>query len=121
MNENAEVHGAENDNHVPPERPVMPKADRPGASSEGCLHYIVYSDLAWFALVVAQLISGVGCLAVVLFGIYELFRGLLLADIVLIISSAVGTPVAFVLQLAVFVAFARVAELERCEPQRRRS
>ena len=113
MNANEEVHEAGNDKHVPPARTAIPKAYKLDSSSGDFLHSITYSSLAWFTLGIAQIISGIGCLAILLFGAYEIFLGMVNTDIVLILSSAIGTPVAFVLQFAVFLVFARVAELER--------
>ena len=113
MNANEETRRAENDSHVSPARAVTPKAYRLGASSQDFLHSVSYSGLAWFALGVAQLVSGLGCLAIPLAALYGVFSGIVLDDIALILYSVIGTPVAFVLQFAIFVVFTRVAELKR--------
>jgi hypothetical protein len=113
MHANEEVQEREDGDHIPPARLVTPGKYKLGAPSQSLLHSIIYSGLAWFALGLAQVISGLGCLVTPFVGLYGVFWGIVLEDIELILYSLLGTPVAFVFQFATFVLFARVAELER--------
>lgn len=68
--------------------------------------------LAAVSLAIAEILSALDCLAIVLLGLFGFIVGCVRGDIVLILSSLIGTPVAFMLQFAVLVVFARVADLE---------
>ena len=92
---------------------VASRAYKRGSSSQEFPYSVSHSGLAWFALGAAQLISGLGCLAIPLVGLYGVVSGIALNDIVRVLWSLLGTPVAFMLEFAAFVVFARVAELER--------
>jgi type IV secretory pathway TrbL component len=104
MNENEEPREVQKDKILQPAEPVIPKAYRLGSASKDFLHSISHSGLAWLSLLVARLVSAVGCLAILVFGAYEFLVGVVMEDTVLILCSLIGTPVAFV--------FVRVAELE---------
>jgi hypothetical protein len=113
MNANEEVREPEDADHASPARLVTPRKYTLGDSSRDVLHSVIYSALAWFALGVAKVVSGIGCIVIPFVGLYWLLWAIILQDLLLILCSALGTPVAFVLQFATFVLFARVAELER--------
>ena len=71
---------------------------------------LAYSGFASFSLWLALIISAIGCVAILVFGLYECYLAGAAIDRVRMWCWLVGTPVAFVLQFAVFVVFARAVK-----------
>ena len=109
MNENEEVPETNEDKSVKPAKPVIPKGYKLGPRArEGW----TYGRLATVSLVVAKVSSFLGCLAILLIGFCEFCVGYASGDIMLVLLSLVGTPMAFMLQFAMLVVFLRVADLK---------
>ena len=73
---------------------------------------LAWSGLARFSLAFAQLVSALGCAAVLIFGVYGIYFGSITNAPAIVWCSLIGTPVAFILQFATFVVFVRVAGLK---------
>lgn len=103
MNENRDVH---EDKKGSPERPAVPRTYRLGdRGANPFLDFFMF--LAQFSLVFAQVISVFSCVAILVFGGYQLCMGTLRHHGMLIL---IGTPVAFLYQFAMLVVFIRVAK-----------
>ena len=74
------------------------------------LRNLTHCRLAAMALLVAELITLIGCVLIPCVGLYVLGSGLVAGDVATILYAAIVTPVAFMLEFAMFVIFARVAE-----------
>ncbi|MHC4176541.1 MAG: hypothetical protein ACYSWU_03490 [Planctomycetota bacterium] len=73
--------------------------------------HLARSKFATLMLLLAEVITGTVCIGILSFGVVILCNGLIAGDTVKTLCALFGTPVAFTLQFATFVVFARVAEL----------
>ena len=106
MNENEEVHEADEDRPEPLVTPTTYALRSPGRD----LLLDFFSNLARFSLVFAQVVSVLSCIAILVFGIFQLCVGIEEGHEILILSALVGTPVAFLYQFAMLVVFSRATK-----------
>ena len=90
-----------------------PKGYRLAGGGDSSLDFIATlasGRWATVALIVAEIFSALGCLALILFGLLGVFVGFAQGNIVVSLWSLLGTPVALILQFAMLVVFARAVE-----------
>ena len=97
---------------VQPASVVEPKGYRLSASSSDFWHSVYFSPLAWFSLIVGQIVSAIGCLVTIGYGFYLTVACAVVGVTEPLLLAIVLMPVAFLLQFASFVVFGRVSELE---------
>jgi hypothetical protein len=113
MVDNEEAHEDredEQDAHIPA---VVEKSHALHRSSGSLRSTLLKSKFAWFCLEIAQIVAAINCLAILCGGAYGLFTGIVDDNPWMILASFIGTPIAFILQLAMFIVFAKVSELLR--------
>ena len=75
------------------------------------LDLLASGRLATVSLAIAEILSALDCLAIVVLGVYGCFVSYGRGDMLLALACLFGTPVAFMIQFAVLVVFARVKNL----------
>ncbi|NQU25436.1 MAG: hypothetical protein HQ567_29475 [Candidatus Nealsonbacteria bacterium] len=94
---------------------TRPKQYKLGASRrsdlDSYLRNLARCRLAAMALLLAEIVTAIGCILIPCAGLYVLGSGLVAGDVATILYAAIVTPVAFMLEFAMLVVFARVAEM----------
>ena len=111
MSENENVHEAEEPKSAEPAEVDIPDGYRLGNSTADFWHSVYYSDLAWFSLVIGQIVSAIGFLVTPFYGVFAVYSHVSAGATALAVLSVAAIPVAMLLEFALFVVFGRVSEL----------